>query len=169
MTLVDPTSIVAFLDLAWLHIPPRRVHVRLSLRTAAGRQFAKLCTGEEGPCYANSSLIHNTREGDEGEALGGCDNGVGVCGGIGSPSRRRLSLWGKSMCQSIRSSVQGSWVTIVAMNGAKIGITFRPSSEYQDSNIFGVVESGMEVILSIVALSDTTNVSIVDCGVVIPL
>ncbi|XP_063614933.1 uncharacterized protein LOC134788022 [Penaeus indicus] len=163
MAFLDPATIVAFLELQWHEGCPYRVHFRLNLRMVAGKQFALLCTGEKGPCYANSTLMLNAAKGDEGESAG-----RGVCDSSrGSP--HRLSFWGKNTWHLWKTVVQDSWVMLVAMDGVQLGIAHKGYLSNQRFKAFGEVESGLETLMSVNDLPDDTTVTITDCGVVIPM
>lgn len=75
VALLTPSSTLTFLDFSWLRSPSLRVHIRLSPDTAQGRRFALECTGEQGFCYAEKSLLGVGNKGATGEyVIGGAVN-----------------------------------------------------------------------------------------------
>ncbi|XP_037802353.1 uncharacterized protein LOC119597001 [Penaeus monodon] len=163
---LDPVTIVAFLDLQWLSGCPYRVHFRLNLRMGAGKQFALLCRGERGPCYANTSLILNTAKEEEvGESAneGDCDSSR-EC-----PIAHRLSFWGKNTWQLWKTVVQDAWVVLVAMDRVQLGIAHKGFLSNQRFKTFGEVESGLETLMLVNDVPDDTTVTIVNCGIVLPM
>ncbi|XP_047479526.1 uncharacterized protein LOC125032444 [Penaeus chinensis] len=161
MSCLDPDTIVAFLVLKWSPGFPYRVHFRVNLRMAAGKQFAMLCTGEKGPCYANSTLMRTAAEGEEGDSArrGDCDSSRGF------PIAHRLSFWRKNTM----TAVQDSCVMLVAMDGVQLGIAHKGYLSNQRFKAFGEVESGLEALMSVNDLPDGTTVTIENCGIVLPM
>lgn len=50
-------SLLVFLDLAWRGEVHGRVYIRLNLLVPLARQFLLLCSGQQGPSYAGTSLL----------------------------------------------------------------------------------------------------------------
>ncbi|XP_050708699.1 uncharacterized protein LOC126993596 [Eriocheir sinensis] len=148
-----------FLDLSWPGRAPRRVHIRLSPDTQRGRQFLMLCTGQRGPSYRGTRLYGVGWKGEPGECVCGGDyesnDGKGECvllpgleeGGERRPWRAG-DVWGEGR--------QGVF-----------GITTRDSQGVLPWCVFGEVVEGLHVVAEAAQHSDITEVTVVDCGVVL--
>lgn len=156
---------LVFLDLAWGGNAPRRILIRLEPDNPRGRQFLLMCTGERGPCYANTKLWKVLDKFGPWECVCGGDyehnNGTGgaallpdLTEGEYLRTCRAGAVWwcwgddpGRGTMFAISTKQRRSGVTV-------------PSA-------FGEVVSGIEVVLAAAQQDPITNVSVVDCGVVL--
>ncbi|XP_069191086.1 tripartite motif-containing protein 59 [Procambarus clarkii] len=161
---LDPSCTLAFLDLGWAGSTRGRVTIRLTPDTPLARQFVLLCTGQRGHTYRNTKLLRVWDKGQPGERVVGGDYESNDGHG-GAPL---LSDLQGQYRESGRAGVVRSWRE--ATMTAQFGITTR---DRQDScqwlYVFGDVVSGLDVVRAAVNHSDITEVTVVDCGVVLPL
>ncbi|XP_069193722.1 peptidyl-prolyl cis-trans isomerase-like [Procambarus clarkii] len=72
--------------------------------------------------------------------------------------------------ESVRAGAVFSWYEPGDPKSAQFGITTRDRQDgVQWSYVFGDVVSGLDVVRAAVNQSDNTEVTVVDCGVVLPL
>jgi len=137
--------------------------VRLSPDTPRGRQFILLCTGQRGPCYANTTMWRVGLKGLPGESVCGGDyeNNNGSGGGALLPEfdkgRYRVSDKAGAVCGWSSNPV----------NGAVFGIITRDCHRVCWHGVFGEVMEGVEVLQEAVQHRDIKEVTVVDCGVVL--
>ncbi|XP_069193717.1 peptidyl-prolyl cis-trans isomerase-like [Procambarus clarkii] len=132
------------------------------------RQFVLLCTGQRGHTYRNTKLLHVGAKGQPGECVRGGDyesnDGEG-----GAPLLPDLQ---GQYRRSGQAGAVWSWSWPVGHNpkSAQFGITTR---DYQDrrqwSGVFGDVVSGLDVVRAAVKYINISEVTVVNCGVVLPL
>ncbi|XP_069181133.1 tripartite motif-containing protein 59-like [Procambarus clarkii] len=164
--MLEPSCTLAFLDLGWAGSTRRRVTIRLTPDTPLARQFVLLCTGQWGPTYRNTKLLWVSAKGQPGECVTGGDyesnDGTG----------------GWSLLLNLRGQYRrsGQAGTVWAWGGpgspwsAKFVITTRDrQGGIQWPDVFGDVVSGLDVVRAAVNHSDIREVTVVDCGVVLPL
>ncbi|XP_069167570.1 peptidyl-prolyl cis-trans isomerase-like [Procambarus clarkii] len=163
---LEPSCTLVFLDLGWAGSTRGRVTIRLTPDTPLARQFVLLCTGQRGHTYRNTKLLWVWNKGQPGERVGGGDyesnDGEG-----GAPLLPDLQ-------GQYRES--GRAGTVWALWGpgspwcAQFVITTRDlQDDLQWPRVFGDVVSGLDVVRAAVNHSDITEVTVVDCGVVLPL
>lgn len=159
---------LAFLDLTWPDSEPRRVVVRLSPDTPLGRQFILLCTGQRGPCYAQTTFFHLKYSGQPGERVSGGDyernNGKG-----GSPLLPDLDK-GDYRKSRLAGAVHGVWRGDDRTNwNTNFGILMKDLEEEGDpvDTVFGEVKAGMESLTEAAKQYYITDVSVKDCGVLL--
>ncbi|XP_063887781.1 uncharacterized protein LOC135115202 isoform X3 [Scylla paramamosain] len=164
---VAPPCLV-FLDLTWPDSPPCRVLVRLIPDTPLGRQFIWLCTGERGPCYANTTFFHLKYSGQPGERVSGGDyernNGKG-----GSPLLPDLDK-GDYRESRRAGAVHAVWRGDDRSNwNSNFGILIKDLEEEGDpvDTVFGEIEAGMEGVMEAAKQYYITDVVVKDCGVVL--
>ncbi|KAK3868347.1 hypothetical protein Pcinc_025550 [Petrolisthes cinctipes] len=147
---LNPKSTITFLDMAWEGLTRGRVYIRVSKNTTQARQFVGLCTGQPGSSFLNTRLNRVWDKGGEEECVYGGnynsnDNSVyGPYGGVGRVSFKSDSEKSGQFCISTDRYC-----------------AFRAA--------IGQVESGLELVEAAVQLRDITQVTVVDCGVVVPL
>ncbi|XP_063856982.1 uncharacterized protein LOC135098501 isoform X5 [Scylla paramamosain] len=155
-----------FLDLAWPGSVARRVVVSLPKDTPRGRQFMLLCSGQRGACYANTRLFEVMGEGQPGECVRGGDyqTGDGKGGAALLPHLDQGDYWlsGKA------GAVSGWWLDEPAC-GAQFLIITR---DMQRGDrvwvvVFGQVVRGLEVVQEAARHRPITEVTVVQCGVVL--
>ncbi|XP_069193638.1 uncharacterized protein [Procambarus clarkii] len=163
---LEPSCTLAFLDLGWAGSTRGRVTIRLTPDTPLARQFVLLCTGQRGHTYRNTKLLRVENKGQPVEWVRGGDyesnDGKG-----GAPLLPDLQG------QYRRSGRAGA----VCANGGPGGsrsaqfaiITRDRQDGVQWSDVFGDVVSGLDVVRAAVDHSNITEVTVVDCGVVLPL
>ncbi|KAK3860142.1 hypothetical protein Pcinc_033793 [Petrolisthes cinctipes] len=148
---LNPKSTITFLDMAWEGFKRGRVYIRVSKDTTEARRFVGLCTGQPGSSFLNTRLNRVVNKGEQDECVFGGnynfnDNRVyGTYTGVG-----RVSF---------KSDSEKSGEFCISTNGG-----------YESfGDVIGQVESGLEVLKAAVQLRDITQVTVVDCGVVVPL
>ncbi|KAK3887951.1 hypothetical protein Pcinc_007973 [Petrolisthes cinctipes] len=147
---LNPKSTITFLDMAGEGLTRGRVYIRVSKNTTQARQFVGLCTGQPGSSFLNTRLNRVWDKGGKEECVYGGnynfnDNRIyGPYTGVGTVSFKSDSEKSGQFCIS---------TDIYCAFGAAIG----------------QVESGLEVLKAAVQLRDITQVTVVDCGVVVPL
>ncbi|XP_050703707.1 tripartite motif-containing protein 65-like [Eriocheir sinensis] len=149
-----------FLDLSWPGRAPRRVHIRLSPDTQRGRQFLMLCTGQRGPSYRGTRLYGVGDKGMPGECVWGGDyesnDGTGECvllpgleEGVEGRPWRAGAVWGDGR------------------RGVFVITTRDDQGDLWPCCVFGEVVEGLHVVAEAAQHSDITEVTVVDCGVVL--
>ena len=153
-----------FLDLAWPGSAPRRVVIQLSPDTPRGRQFVLLCTGQQGPCYPNTRLYKVMGKGWPGERVYGGDNQnndlTEVAALLPQPNESEYR----------RSARAGAVWRLWGCRGAQFGIITRDCQDSRFSDfegVFGEVVDGLEGVVAAAQHSPITDVTVVDCGVVL--
>ena len=152
---------LVFLDLAWPGSAPRRLLISLDRDTTLGQQFMLLCTGQRGACYANTKLFEAEDYGVWRGVRGGdyeYNNGKG--GAALLPDLNNIKY--ESSCQA--GSVCG-W-----SSGPSVGAQFFIITEVMESINgcpFGQVVDGLEGVLAAHKHCPITEVTVVDCGVVL--
>nr|XP_053655024.1 uncharacterized protein LOC128704060 [Cherax quadricarinatus] len=164
-SLVDPVSTLVFLDLAWSGVTKGRVYIRLSPENGLARQFLMLCTGERGPSYVGTRMIEVHNKGKSGERVcGGAhdDSVVGVVrllpGVQVGPEYRRAPTVGTVRAEYGPGSEKSAQFCI-----------FLREADWKISFAFGQVESGLKVVKQASRCADIKDVTVVNCGVVLPL
>ncbi|XP_069182317.1 peptidyl-prolyl cis-trans isomerase-like [Procambarus clarkii] len=163
---LEPSCTLAFLDLGWAGSTRGRVTIQLTPDTPLARQFVLLCTGQRGHTYRNTKLLQVWGKGEARECVVGGDyesnDGEG-----GAPllpdlqgqyrgSGRAGAVWA-------RYGQGGPW-------SAQFTITTRDRQDgHQWPDVFGDVVSGLDVVRAAVNHSDIREVTVLDCGVVLPL
>ncbi|KAK3882634.1 hypothetical protein Pcinc_013002 [Petrolisthes cinctipes] len=147
---LNPESTITFLDMAWEGLTRGRVYIRVSKDTTQARQFVGLCTGQPGSSFLNTRLNRVLKKGGKEECVFGGnynfnDIVYGLYTGVGRVSFKSHSEKSGEFCISTNSGYEYKYAYI------------------------GQVESGLEVLKAAVQLRDITQVTVVDCGVVVPL
>ncbi|XP_042221997.1 uncharacterized protein LOC121866410 [Homarus americanus] len=163
--LVDASSALTFLQLAWGSNTGNHVYIRMSGNTKRGQNFLLLCTGERGPSYSGSHLTLAHWLGRCGEYVEGGDyendNGTG-----GAPLLDDLEYDGE-LKQPITCGVVSARSRSIK-SASMFKIYTKDSPGYFDKGVFGSVEIGMNVMREVVMQKKITTVEVWDCGVVIP-
>ncbi|XP_069180689.1 tripartite motif-containing protein 59-like [Procambarus clarkii] len=164
---LDPSCTLAFLDLGWAGSTRGRVTIRLTPDTPLARQFVLLCTGQRGHTYRNTKLLMVVDKGRPGERVVGGDyesnDGEG-----GAPLLPDLQ--GQYQQSRQAGAVGSRWWPPGDPTSAQFIITTRDrQADQQWPYVFGDVVSGLDVVRAAVNHSDITEVTVVDCGVVLPL
>ncbi|XP_069193556.1 uncharacterized protein [Procambarus clarkii] len=163
---LEPSCTLAFLDLGWAGSTRGRVTIRLTPDTPLARQFVLLCTGQRGHTYRNTKLFQVWDKGRSGECVAGGDYESND-GRRGAPLLP--DLHGRYRESGRAGAVWSRW-SPGAARSAQFGITTRDrQGGDQCSRVFGDVVSGLDVVRAAVNHSDITEVTVVDCGVVLPL
>ncbi|KAK3887946.1 hypothetical protein Pcinc_007968 [Petrolisthes cinctipes] len=148
---LNPKSTITFLDMAWEGLTRGRVYIRVSRDRPQARQFVGFCTGQPGSSFLNTRLNRVVNKGEQKECVfGGNYNFYDniVYGPYTSLER-----------VSFKSHSEKSGEFCISTNGG-----------YESFGAYiGQVESGLEVLKAAVQLNDITQVTVVDCGVVVPL
>ncbi|XP_069181287.1 peptidyl-prolyl cis-trans isomerase-like [Procambarus clarkii] len=163
---LDPSCTLAFLDLRWAGLTRGRVTIRLTPDTPLARQFVLLCTGQRGHTYRNTKLLQVWRKGQPWECVMGGDY-------ESNDGKGGASLLPDLQGQYRRSGQAGAVLCFDEPGGptsAQFTITTRDrQGSDQWFYVFGDVVSGLDVVRAAVNHSDITEVTVVDCGVVLPL
>ncbi|XP_069158971.1 peptidyl-prolyl cis-trans isomerase-like [Procambarus clarkii] len=163
---LEPSCTLAFLDLGWAGSTRGRVTIRLTPDTPLARQFVLLCTGQRGHTYRNTKLLEVWHKGKPGEWVRGGDyernDGEG-----GAPLLPHLQ---GQYRESGRAGAVFSLYRPWGPRSAQFVIITRDCQDGgQFTDVFGDVVSGLDVVRAAVNHSDITEVTVVDCGVVLPL
>ncbi|KAK3878166.1 hypothetical protein Pcinc_017190 [Petrolisthes cinctipes] len=148
---LNPKSTITFLDMTWEGLTRGRVYIRVSEDITEARQFVGLCTGQPGSSFLNTRLNRVVGKGKRHECVFG-----------GNYNFNDYRVW---------DSNGGVGRVSFISNSEKSGqfcISTNSEYGYLDADI-GQVESGLEVLKAAVQLNDITQVTVVDCGVVVPL
>ena len=156
----DPLCLV-FLDLAWPGSAPCRVLIRLNRICTHSQQFILLCTGQRGVCYANTKLIkaennpwwQGVKGGDYQYNNG--EGGAALLPDIDSNKFYSSRFPGDVSWYSGNHSHSAQFYIITEVMRACKGYTF------------GKVVSGLEVVAAAHKHRPITEVTVVDCGVVL--
>ncbi|KAG0725650.1 Peptidyl-prolyl cis-trans isomerase [Chionoecetes opilio] len=152
-----------FLVLGWKGRPSRRVLIHLRTNNPGARQFLLLCTGQRGPCHNGTTLFAVGRERQPGEFVWGGDyernNGLG--GAALLPDLDKC-VYGESWMAGV---VWGRWCDPAV--GAQFGITTKDWPGLTVPCVIGKVEVGLEVVQEAARHRPITEVTVVDCGVVV--
>lgn len=161
--LVPTPPCLVFMDLAWPGSDRRRVLIHLISDTPLGGQFVLLCTGQRGPCYANSRLWNVADRGQPGERVWGGDyehnNGKGGAALLPDldkveyrkPCRAGDVFWYRGDPGALFIIMTRNWK--VPATGAR--------------RVYGEVVSGLEGLVAAAQHHPITDVTVVDCGVVL--
>ncbi|XP_069161656.1 peptidyl-prolyl cis-trans isomerase-like [Procambarus clarkii] len=163
---LDPSCTLAFIDLGWAGSTRGRVTIRLTPDTPLARQFVLLCTGQRGHTYRNTKLLRVFEKDEPGESVVGGDyeSNDGEGGAPLLPDLQgQYRESGRAGAVRARGGPRGP-------RSAQFAITTRDLQDGdQWSRVFGDVVSGLDVVRAAVNHSDITEVTVVDCGVVLPL
>nr|XP_053650375.1 uncharacterized protein LOC128700925 [Cherax quadricarinatus] len=186
MEALETSSTLVFLDLAWPGSPRRRLHIQLDTDTMMARQFVLLCTGQHQPAsylntkllctgqqkqsgssYLNTKLLWVWNKGQPGEFVGGGDyqynNGEGGAPLLPHQLDHRYQKSGSA------GAVWSRYDPCSNKSSQFCIITRDHTSGLKWSGVFGKVVSGLDVVRAAVNHSDITEVTVVDCGVVLTL
>lgn len=143
------------------------MYIRLTPDTELARQFLLLCSGERGPSYKHSRLLGVWNKGTEFEMVGGGDYDRNDGHG-GAPIMENL----RPRREYQRAALSG---TVRAMHGpvssksAQFSISTQDCASREWHWAFGRVERGLEVVRAAANHKNIKEVTVVDCGVVVPL
>ncbi|XP_069193454.1 uncharacterized protein [Procambarus clarkii] len=164
--MLEPSCTLAFLDLGWAGSTRGRVTIRLIPDTPLARQFVLLCTGQRGHTYRNTKLLQMWNKGRQGERVVGGDYETNDGKG-GAPLLPDLQ---GQYRESGQAGAVLSWWGLGGPRSAQFVIATRDRQDgRQWPDVFGDVVSGLDVVRAAVNHSDITEVTVVDCGVVLPL
>ncbi|XP_069183412.1 tripartite motif-containing protein 59-like [Procambarus clarkii] len=163
---LEPSCTLAFLDLGWAGSTRGRVTIQLTPDNPLARQFVLLCTGQRGHTFRNTKLLRVKYKGRQGECVGGGDyesnDGKG-----GAPLLPDLQ---GQYRESGQAGAVLSFYRPWDPTSAQFAIITRDRQDGgQFIDVFGDVVSGLDVVRAAVNHSDITQVTVVDCGVVLPL
>ena len=152
---------LVFLDLAWPGSAPRRVVIHLDRDTTRGRQFILLCTGQRGASYANTKMF---TAGDDG-----CWRGVEGGDYEHNDGEGGAALLPHLDSVQYQSSIQAGsvcgWSSDLS-KGAQFIIITKVMESFTHYS-FGKVVDGLEVVAAAYKHRPITEVTVVDCGVVL--
>ncbi|KAK3877799.1 hypothetical protein Pcinc_017529 [Petrolisthes cinctipes] len=148
---LNPKSTITFLDMAGEGLTRGRVYIRVSRDRPQARQFVGLCTGQPGSSFLNTRLNRVVNKGEQKECVFG--------GNYNSNDNRVNGLYTFVGTVSFKSHSEKSGEFGICTNSGYKSV----------GDVIGYVESGLEVLKEAVQLNDITQVTVVDCGVVVPL
>nr|XP_045607518.1 tripartite motif-containing protein 5-like isoform X2 [Procambarus clarkii] len=167
--MLDPTFTLVFLDLGW-GSTRGRVTIRLAPDTGLARQFVLLCTGQHTHTYAGTKLLRVGGKGQQGECV------------VGGDYERDDGRGGASLLPDLQGDYRrGGFAGTVWSpcwwpegpedhRSAQFGISTRDRTDGQRwPGVFGNVENGLDVVRAATNHSDIKEVTIVDCGIVLPV
>lgn len=155
---------LVFLDLAGQGSIPRRVLIHLSRDTPRGIQFLLLCTGQRGPCFANTRLLSVVNRGLPGEYVFGGDYEYNS----GKGGAALLSHLDDGEYQKTGRAGGVGWMwSNDADRGAQFWIATRDWNIGDRPRVFGRVVEGLEVLTAAVWQGRIRELTVVDCGVVL--
>ncbi|KAG0728600.1 Peptidyl-prolyl cis-trans isomerase CYP18-4 [Chionoecetes opilio] len=153
-----------FLELGWKGRPSRRVLIHLDTDTPMARQFLLLCTGQRGPSYNGSTLFAVGREGQPGEyVMGGDYEGKNGSGGAALLPDLDKGVYSESWM----AGVVGGWCDGGPALGAQFRIITKDLPGRSVPCVIGKVEVGLDVVREAARHRPITEVTVVDCGVVV--
>ncbi|KAK3866983.1 hypothetical protein Pcinc_027521 [Petrolisthes cinctipes] len=148
---LNPKSTITFLDMAGEGLTRGRVYIRVSRDRPQARQFVGLCTGQPGSSFLNTRLNRVWDKGGKEECVYG--------GNYNFNDYRVYGPYTFVGLVSFKSHSEKSGEFCISTN-----IGYKSVGA-----VIGQVESGLEVLKAAVQLNDITQVTVVDCGVVVPL
>lgn len=162
-------SVVVFMDLAWNGSTRGRIHILLSPATPLGQHFRILCSGDLGPSYAHSKFLKVVDKGNANERVKGGDYEHNDGSG-GAPLTRGLNMHEKIYERKFVAGIV--WARYDVTDGPKsaqfvIGTGKGNNADVQ--NVFGQVQEGLDVVREAARQGDIGDVTITDCGIVLPL
>ncbi|XP_064084780.1 uncharacterized protein LOC135200247 [Macrobrachium nipponense] len=168
MQLVNTSSRLAFIELGARGRTLGRLWIRLFPNTIKGQQFALLCTGERGPCYAGTKVFAVANKGHNMEES--------VCFGdyewnSGSGGKAVLDDidWEQEVVKAIYDRTWEAGIVSCSEpehRAAQFAITTRDWCETECIGGFGKVESGLSVLTDAIAeFADIRECFIQDCGI----
>nr|XP_053633564.1 uncharacterized protein LOC128689379 [Cherax quadricarinatus]XP_053633565.1 uncharacterized protein LOC128689379 [Cherax quadricarinatus]XP_053633566.1 uncharacterized protein LOC128689379 [Cherax quadricarinatus]XP_053633567.1 uncharacterized protein LOC128689379 [Cherax quadricarinatus] len=161
MNMLDPSSLVAFLDLKYENIERARVYIRLRSKSSMSRMFRNMCTGHRGYTFYNTKLTSVVGKGEPGEY---------VVGGDYNEWDDPITDAGPSMDfdGNAWESISAGAVWHVPFSSTLFHITTRDCEGDVHKNVFGEVERGLDVVKAIAKLKNVSKVTIINCGIVLP-
>ncbi|XP_069954123.1 E3 ubiquitin-protein ligase TRIM13-like isoform X2 [Cherax quadricarinatus] len=160
--ILEPSSTMAFLDLAWGGSTKGRVYIRLRADTGLGRQFMSLCTGNRGSSYLNTKLFRVGNKGWQGKCVKGGDSKHNTQAAA-PPLTDQLE-------QYQRSRSAGTVCSPWGLTTSQFIISTRSHTHgCQWDYVFGKVVSGLDIVREAVNHMNILEVTVVDCGVVLAL
>ncbi|KAK3887062.1 hypothetical protein Pcinc_008834 [Petrolisthes cinctipes] len=141
---LEPNITYTFLEIAWSG-RRKRFCIKVKPNTTEARQFVDLCTGQRGSSFFNTRLTR---------VWNNCLIGGNYDYGVNRMMLPDISYEGRVM---FRSHTDSSGEFIINTEGIipKFGVDI------------GHVIKGLKVLQEVVQLCDTTQVTVVDCGVVV--
>ncbi|XP_042222281.1 uncharacterized protein LOC121866577 isoform X1 [Homarus americanus] len=165
--LIHPSSTLVFLDFGWAGSTRGRVYIRLRPETGLSKQFRLVCMGQRGPTYANTRVLGVWNKGTEFEMVGGGDYDYNDGQG-GTPLLQGLT----NRVEYRRPARAG---IVRALHGPESNksvqycITTRDCVNRDWYWAFGHVESGLDVVQAVANHKCIKEVTVMDCGIVLPL
>lgn len=164
-----PPTIV-FLDLGWPGMQSQRLHIRLNKDTPLTRRFMFLCLGLLGPSYCNTKFTQGENISNYVVLWGGDITGQTATEDSAIPSVRAEQ---SDHCFFIDSGrVLVSTDLSDPLKSAQFGIAIRSSTlklALAHYYTLGRIESGLEVVEEAVSSNKVSEMTVIDCGLVITL
>ncbi|XP_068212410.1 peptidyl-prolyl cis-trans isomerase-like [Palaemon carinicauda] len=166
LRVLDKNSTMAFLDLEWDGSFKGRVHISLSPDTPLAQQFRILCTGDQGPTYAQTKIFQVWGKGRDFEYILGGD----YMSNDGSGNTALME--GLDLSDPVYQKVNeaGAVWTDHSTKSAQFCIITGKGLACIHSGVFGKVKDGMNVLRSAVErIKRVNDVMVVKCGIILPL
>ncbi|XP_045621709.2 uncharacterized protein [Procambarus clarkii] len=165
--LMNPSCPLVFLDLGWAGSTRGRVTIQLKHDVGLSRQFVFLCTGQRGHTYLNTKLLKVVGKGEVGEYVYGGDyesnDGKGGAPLLPNIEGAECKYW-----ESYKAGTVWPACNPQGARSTQFAITTIDNNEWEMySDIFGKVVSGLDVVREAVSHSKITEVTVVDCGIVL--
>nr|XP_045582655.1 uncharacterized protein LOC123745768 [Procambarus clarkii] len=165
LDLLNRSSTVAFLNLGCNGSPIGQVDIRVNHNTGLARQFIFLCTGQQGKTYLNTNLLRLGSHFDGGKFVVGGDYEWNDGSGGHSVLFNLKGEYGK--LHEVGAVSSRFWPDQEHCAQFCIGVTEGYHNE--SDGIFGYVERGMGVVMAAAEATYMPKVTVMDCGVVLPL
>ncbi|KAK3895883.1 hypothetical protein Pcinc_000492 [Petrolisthes cinctipes] len=151
MKTLNHKSTITFLEMACEGLTMGKVYIQVNINRTQARRFVGLCTGQPGSSFLNTRLNRVVSKGNLDECVFG--------GNYNSDNYQTCSIHNQVGIVLFKShSERSGEFCICTNNGYKSW-----------GNNIGQVKRGLEVVKSAAQLNDITQVTVVDCGVVVPL
>ncbi|KAK3858273.1 hypothetical protein Pcinc_035529 [Petrolisthes cinctipes] len=167
---MNRSSTLAFLDLSWGGSKRGRVYVRLTGDTVRGRQFVRLCTGENNFCFRGTNFHRIWWKNMPGEHIwaGDYENGDGSGGQtVSNTQGRQTPTKIGRLSQITEGLVAGRYEKDNISSIFRIYTKGDKDKDVKEEAAFGQVEFGLDIIKEATTLKDITDVNIEECGIVL--
>ncbi|XP_068238211.1 uncharacterized protein [Palaemon carinicauda] len=165
--LADEVYSVVFLEITWNAAVQGKVYIHLLDNAGRACQFLYLCTGEQGPSYANTRFLDVSNKGNPGEQVWGGDYENND--GSGGAALRGMTRGPKNYQDVVAGLVAGFYYPGYGQdhNPSHFGIYTRDMAGYAEMSSMGMVLSGLEIMTAVAQLVDVQDAFVSDCGLVL--
>lgn len=155
---IPESSTLTFLDIGIRGVKKARLYVRMFGQTARGQQFTWFCSGEKGPSYRNLKFKRHHNKNKAGEWIATDDYG----GEQSPPLVEGLTYGGE-----VSHPVEAGTVTGF-FKSARFGVYLEANPKQSTALSFGKVEIGLKAIKTALRNEKIEDVTVLDCGLVLP-